>query len=138
MRGLRRTIVFMVPILMQLHAVALKFDWNFQRVRNKLCIAALFVRNQTVKDFSVGAKSCSGCIANENPLRTGGDRGRIKSTAHKDGRVFRSQPVGDGNVEQLPELLDALVWPFVMERSTHRKLPVAAKGDAALPTCEAV
>src|SRR5215469_18368374 len=119
MRGLGRRIVFMVPILMQPHAVALKFDWNFQCVRNKLCIAALFVRNQTVKDFGVGAKSCSGSIASENPLRTGGDRGRIKSTAHKDGRDFRSQPVGDGNIEQLAKLLDALVWPFLKESSTH-------------------
>src|SRR6516162_5957619 len=136
MRGLWPSTVFEVLILPQSHAIGLKFDRDFQRFRHKFCITALFVRNQTVKDFGIGAKSGSGPIASEYPLRTGSDRGRIESTAHEYGDVFCSQPVGDGKVEQLPELLNTLARWFVMDRAAHRKLPVAANGNACEPTRE--
>src|SRR5215469_4140316 len=138
MHGFRRTAVFVAPILLESHLIGLKFDRDFERFRHKLCKAALLVRNQTVKHFGVGAKSGSGPIASEYPLRTGGDGGRIKSAAHKDRCVFCPQPVGDGKVEQVPELFDALVRVFVMKRCAHRQLPVAANGNTPLPTREAM
>src|SRR5215472_18919687 len=105
--------VLVIRTLLEDHTIRLKLDWDSQSVRHKLCITALLVQNQTVKDLGVSAKSGSGSIASEYPLRTGGDRRRIKSSAHKDGHVFRSQPVGDGAIEQLLELLDAIARPFV-------------------------
>src|SRR5215469_3418260 len=138
MHGLRRTAVFVAAILLESHLIGLEFDRDFQRFRHKLCKAALLVRNQTVEHFGVGAKSARGPVASEYPLHTGGDGRRIKSAAHKDRCVFCPQPVGDRKVKQLPELFDALVRVFVMERSAHRQLPVAADGNTAPPTGEAM
>ena len=102
-------------MLRQSHLISLKFDGDFQSFCDEPRIMTLFVRNQTVKDFRVGAKPISGAVAREDPLRTGRHRGRIQSTAQKDCRLVRSQPVGDSAIEQFPELLDTLAGVFVVD-----------------------
>src|SRR6266481_1493064 len=113
MYGLRPTILSVIQVVAQRHLITdLKFDRDFQGFRHERRVMALLVRNQTFEDLGICSHASVSSISNQDPTGASSHGGRIKSAAHQYTHAVSSQPVRDGTIFQLAELLPPLATPF--------------------------